>query len=100
AGEGGGVRERGFGRGVEQVCGVLADVLGRRRLRREEERGRRGLTPSRTAGLLPRRGHGAGIAKEYGRLKRPDVEAELERVRGHDATDRAVSQPALDRAAL
>ena len=51
-------------------------------------------------GLLPHRGDGAGEAVEHAGVEPADVDAELERGRGHDAGELAVEQLGLDLAPL
>jgi hypothetical protein len=95
-----GIDQSGLRGAVQDVLGVLDDVLIDGRRGRDEERGRKVLTPPRAAHLLPRRRDGAGIAEEHRGLQRADVDAELERIRGYDAADGPIAEAALDRAPL
>jgi hypothetical protein len=94
------VHQAGLGRAAEHELGVLDDVLIGRGARRDDERDREVLAAPGTADLLPGGRDRAGVAHEHRRLEGADVDAELQRVRRHDAAHRAVAQPALDGAAL
>src|SRR5262245_117052 len=79
---------------------MVDDVLVDRSTRRDEDADARLLAPPGTTELLPRRRDGAGIAGEDGGIEAADVDAELQRVRRHDAEDLALAQALLDRASL
>ena len=65
-----------------------------------EHRHARPVAPAGPPDLLARGCDRARVAGEDRHIEAPDVDAELEGVRGHDAQDLAVAQPLLDRAAL
>ena len=67
--------------------------------RHEHGRRRRARPPGPT-GLLPERGDRAGEAVDHHRVEAADVDAELERRRGHDAGQLPGEQLVLDGAAL
>ena len=87
-------------RPVEEVLGVVDDVLVERRGRRDEDRHGRLVPPSGPAELLPRRRHRTRVAGEDRRVEPADVHTELEGIRRDDPEDLAVAQAAFDRPSL
>src|SRR5207302_119805 len=85
--------------GAEEILGMADDELVQRRARRDEY-AHRARTPAGPPKLLPGRRDGAGVADEDGALEAPDVDAQLERVRAHDAGDLARAQARLDLASM
>ena len=94
-----GIDERPFRRGVEKVRRVADDELIERRAARHHDRGRSARAAPGASGALPRRGNRARIAGHDADVERADVDAELERIGGHDRADAALAQPLLDLAA-
>ena len=93
------IDERVFGRGVEEERRMPRNELIDRRARRHHHRRRLPRATAGTAGALPRRGDRAGITRHDAHIERADVDAELERVGRHDATNLAGAQALLDLAA-
>ena len=91
------VEARFLGRPLEQELRVVDDVLVDRRSRGDQDGNARALPPAGPPELLPRRRHRTRVAGEDRDIEPPDVDAELERVRGDDAEDLAIAQPVLDR---
>src|SRR6476619_7727648 len=89
-----------LGRPLEQELRVVDDVLVDRRPRGDQDGDARALPPARPAELLPRGRHRPWVAGEDRDIEPPDVDAELERVRGDDAKHLAVAQAVLDRPSL
>src|SRR5579862_3119072 len=71
-----------LGRTVEEVIGVLDDVLIERRAGSYQHGGRSGLAASGATGALPGGSDSSGIARHHHSVERSDVDAELERVGG------------------
>ncbi len=84
----------------EEVVRVLRDELVEGGRVGDEDGDRGARPPPRPSRLLPGRGHAAGVAHEHRGVEAPDVDPELQRVRGDDAEDRSLAEPPLDRAAL
>ena len=84
----------------EEVLGVVHQVLVDGVVPGDQHRQRGGLPTTGPAGLLPRRGDGARVAGDDARIEAADVDAELERVRRHDALHVAVAEPPLDAPSL
>ena len=87
-------------RGAEEIVGVLDHILVQRSGRGHQNGQRRVLAPSGAARLLPGAGDGAGIAAQHARREGADVDAQLQRIGGHDHVHLARSQAALDFATL
>ena len=83
-------------RRVEEVVGVRRHVLAERRRRRHDRRERQVVAATRAPHLLPRARERARIARQHRRIQPADIDAQLQRVRRHDAADAALAQPALD----
>ena len=56
--------------------------------------------PAGTPGLLPHRGQRPRIPSQHDRAQLADIDAQLERVGGHDGADGPLTQAALDRSPL
>ena len=95
-----GIDVRVFRRALEEIVGMLDDVLIQRRAGCHQHRQRSGLPAPGAAGALPRGGDGSRIAGHHHRVQRADVDAQLQRIGRHHAADLAVAQLALDLAAL
>ena len=91
-----GIDHRGFRRLVEEVVGVVHEVLVERIVLGDEHREGVGVAPPGPPGLLPHRGAGARVAREHGGIERADVDAQLEGARGGDRHDLAGGELALD----
>ena len=89
-----------LGRALEEVFGVMDDVLVHGRRRGDQDRDARALTAAGSPELLPGRGHGPRVAREAGRIEAPDVHAQFQGVGGDDPQDLAITQAALDGPAL
>ncbi len=81
-----------FRRAVEEIFGMLNNVLVERRARRDQHRKRRGLSAPRAARTLPRGRDGAGIAGHHDCVKRTDVHAEFQRIGSHHSANLTVPQ--------
>ncbi len=91
-----GVDVRVLGRTVEEVLGMLDDVLIERRAGGHQHRQRRGCRrPARPARCHDGR-DGSGIAGHHHGVERSDVDAQLESVGGDHGADLAIAQFALD----
>ena len=91
-----GVDERVLGRGVEEVRRVADDELIDRRAARDEHRRRPRRAPAGASRALPGRGNRARVAGHHRHVERADVDAELERIGGHDRAHQPFAQAALD----
>ena len=90
------VDARMLGRRPEEIVRMRGQVLVHGRAGGDEDGHRSAAPPARPARLLPHRGDRAGIAGEDGRVEVTDVDAELERARGHHPQHLARAQPLLD----
>src|SRR5437868_7134296 len=85
---------------LEEIFGMLDDVLIERRAR-SDQNGQGGTLPtSSSAGALPGGSDRAWIAGHYHCIQRPDIDSELERVGGDHCPDFALSELSFDLAAL
>ena len=87
-------------RGAEEIVRVLDHILVQRGGGGHQNGQRRILAPSGAARLLPGAGDGAGIAAQHARREGADVDAQLQRVGGHDHIHLTRAQAALDFAPL
>ena len=94
------VEPRLLGPAAQQERRVVDDVPVDGRGGRDDDGHAHVAASTGTADLLPRRRDGARIAGEDRHIEPADVDAQLERVRGHDAQHLAVAQPALDGASF
>ena len=85
-----------FGGLVEQILGMVHEVLVERIVLSDEHGERVGVAPPGSPRLLPHRRAGPGVAREHGGVERPDVDAELERARRGDRQQLAVGERAFD----
>ncbi len=83
-------------RALEQELGVVDHVLVDRRAGGHEDRHARPLAPARPPELLPRGRDRARVAGQHGDVQPPDVDAQLQGVRGDDPEDLAVPQATFD----
>src|SRR5205823_4755513 len=83
-----------------EVLRVLRDELIDGPGARDEDGDARLAPAPRAAHLLPRRGDGARVAGQDGRVQTADIDSQLERVRAHDAEDVAAAEAGLDVASL
>ena len=95
-----GLHQRVLRRGAEEIVRVLDHILVQRGGGGHQNGQRRILAPSGAARLLPGAGDGAGIAAQHARREGTDVDAQLQRVGGHDHIHLARPQAALDFAPL
>ena len=90
------IDQRALRRRVEEVRRVADDELIERRAAGDHH-GRRAARPaSGAAGALPRGCNRARIAGHDRHVERADVDAEFQRVRGHDRAHRAFAQALFD----
>jgi hypothetical protein len=75
---------------------VLREVLIEWIVLRDQHRQRLVAPTAGAPGLLPHRGAGSRVAGQHRRVEGPDVDAELERVRGRDRDEVAVRELLLD----
>ena len=90
------VDHRRLGRLVEQVLGMVHEVLVERIVLRHQHRERVAVPSPRAPGLLPHRSARARVAGQHGGVERADVDAELECVRRRDREQFAVRQLPLE----
>src|SRR5262245_12937630 len=91
-----GIDPRVLRRHPEEVVGVRDHELVERGAGSDHDRGRGASATARPPRLLPERGDRAGVAGEHRDVEMADVDAELERVGGHDAEHLARAQALLD----
>ena len=94
-----GIDQRPLGRAIEEIRRMPDDELIERRAARHHDRGRLAGPAPRAAGTLPRRRDRSRIPGHDRDVERADVDAELQRVGGHDGAHAAFPQPLLDLAA-
>ena len=87
---------RVFGRALEEIFGMLDDVLIERRARSHQHGQRCGLPAPRAAGPLPGGRDGPRIAGHHHGIQRADVDAQLQRIGRHHRAEFAVAQLAFD----
>ena len=80
-----GIDPRVLGRRAEEIVGMRRHELIERRAGRDQHRRRGFGAPPGPARLLPHRGDRSRVAGQDRGVQVADVDAELERVRGHDA---------------
>ena len=93
------VEDRGLHGPTEELVGMTAEELVQRVLAGDVD-GQSAAAPTRPAPHLPQAGHGAGKGDAHRGVELADVDAQLERVGGHDAQKFARRQAALDLVAL
>jgi hypothetical protein len=94
------IDHRGLRGLVEQIRGVGDQVLVERFVLSHQHRERSVRTPARASRLLPHRRTGSRIAHQQRRVQRPDVDAELERVRRGDGDQLVVREPSFELASI
>jgi len=77
------IQQRVLRRSLHQIIRVGHDVLVKRRRGRDIEHDGRSLAPPGAPRLLPRARDCSRIAAQHARIQRADVDAQLQRVRGH-----------------
>ena len=91
-----GIDQSHFRRLAQEIFRMIHDELIQRRARRDQHRHRHSAAPAGAAHALPRGRNRSGIAGKHGNIQASDIDAQLQRIRGNHAANRAVPQAALD----
>ena len=94
------IQQRVLRRALHQIVRVGHDVLVKRRRRRDVEHDGRSLAPPGAPRLLPCTCDCSRIAAQHARIQRADVDAQLQRVRGHHRVHPSRAKPAFNFAPL
>src|ERR1019366_5784599 len=86
---------RMLGRTSEKVLRVLHDELVERRRGRNEHRAGCPAAP-RTPGTLPSGSNRTRITRHHTSVQRPNIDPQLQCIRGHDSADSAFAQPTFN----
>jgi hypothetical protein len=85
-----------FRRLIQKVLRVIDDVLIQRRAGSHHHGHRHSAAAPGSSHALPCGRDGSGISRQYGYIETANVDAQFQRIRGHDAEDAAVPQSAFD----
>ena len=81
---------------VQEVLGMIDDVLIQRRARRHHHRHRHSAAAAGASHALPGRSDRSGIAGKHRDIEAADIDAQFQRVRRNHAANAPVAQAALD----